>query len=560
MKKLLLLSTIASTFSLNAQEIKSSTFELSGDAKRGTLTNLQYDEATGTYKLLYVSPKVVNGLRVVEEYEFDKDFNNTKAETSQKDIDQWKNDPVMKQRTAYKGDVIQTKSIYAIQGLKGGLNLIPVTWTHSWNWDKNAYDRTGSLGGLNNVEPAGGMNNYHMEHSAMDVSTGGALLVSAIIPKGTKDIQNHTEFAFTYFDNSLNRSSESTIKFNDPMGVVKGFPIYDPTNPLDSVLIGAVYIFAPCEAKIAKNPEKVLTGYDKVGAAKTNLFTYVRVNAKGEILNRVDFESKTTDWNLQYMYNTDEDVYLAGPCRNVKFDEKYYNTHMTVSDGFGNAVTSDFQVAHFSGDQLIYLTNETQGRLAETAYTDSGLKKKKVYNGRFFEYMGQNVTRNGDYMIYGVNYQKVDSNGYRVNFDELVCLHFNKDGAYVGIYTVNPKEKYPDFPVPNRMIFSEDEKSFYWILEENAGLKKDMVSSSTIEKSKLSFSYSGSFEYKYKYMLYPRIFEVNLEGDLKELEMPDTEVYYLDNKFPYLEMKDRIVFVGASKSAKTLWFGELMKK
>lgn len=556
MKRILLFGLSLALVATSDAQVRTSTFELTGQSKRGVLNSASYSE-DGTYNFLYVSQKVTNGFRTVEFYKFDSDFNNVEATTSELDVNAPDNSATDNTVSSnYKGDVIVKNSVAAFQLF--GVGLVQVEQTYTWNWDFNLYEATYKIGEFTKVEdPAGEFYNY--AHSFDRLQDGGAILVTSVHPEGSKDIENNLKFSFASYASDLSKQSEEFIEFDDPMGVLEGYPIYE-VDGIDSTLLGGAIIFAPVQAKIAKNPEKTFTGYDKTGADKTYGFVYVQFDANGKILYQTPFDSETTDWSAKMFHADGDDIYIAGPCNTKKFDEKYMNTGMTMQDMYGNMYASEFQAVKFKAGALQYLTNVSiKDDMAENTYLQNGKKGKKVYNGRQFEVMGYTLTDAGDFMINGVNYGKVDSMGVRADFNEVITIHFAPNGEFKACYSVDPKEKdYGDHPVPNKIVFNADQSAFYWILEENAGLKEDKVWTSNVTNTGGGFSGTYGLISKFKYLLYPRVFRVDVgNGAMSEIEL-DSKGYFLDNRFPYFEFDDKIVFVGASKNSKTLWLAELL--
>jgi hypothetical protein len=92
---------------------------------------------------------------------------------------------------------------------------------------------------------------------------------------------------------------------------------------------------------------------------------------------------------------------------------------------------------------------------------------------------------------------------------------------------------------------SNDGKSVYWCIMEMKGWRQEKELG----------------ESKYKFLLYPSVSKIDITnakiGNFAQFGQGKTD-FFLNNKYPLLPSNtNEFIFLGESKSGKTLWFGKM---
>lgn len=535
------------------------THELSGKSKRGNITSMSYSEASGNIELNYMYNTTVNGEGVFESYTYDNNFEQIDNKVEKGPVEEISQAAGV---SNFKGEMFTVDGVrmgYNLS-LKMELTLVKTRTTYRYNWDINDYTSETVDIESKPITPADAAG-YVGFIGVEDLHTGGGLFVTALRDKmfgsGTDRYMQYKKFRFLYMNSGMVVENEVKLDLDEMHEIVYQKAIYDEgevaSNPK---LKGIAMVFAPVFLK-------------KVTTKPADDWIFIFIDNKGNISKQLDFKVLTTKWDISdIVYNQENDeLYVYGPANksvNKKGVMKYYNnltmqTSSTTTIG-GEKKYTMFQILKVKGDAIGYVTNESLDEMAEKTFTLKGQSKKRIYKARKFETMGVNYMSNGDFMIYGTNYESKDSLGVKSNYKEAVTIHFDKDGGVKKIYAIKPNENnYKDVPMTNTIINDKSGKYMYWMLEENAGVKSSLTTQGSSTKSAGSYSYSGSFVWKYKYLLYPRIIKVDLENATMEEFIPGDKEYFLDNKYPFVRTESGdFIFFGADKKGKNIWFNRLV--
>jgi len=134
------------------------------------------------------------------------------------------------------------------------------------------------------------------------------------------------------------------------------------------------------------------------------------------------------------------------------------------------------------------------------------------------------------------------------DYTDIIMLHFDSKGNLKAQYGVRREENDKEAKMaPNSQILVEstDGNSLYWVILEMKGVKTE---------KELGDS-------KYKFLVYPNVSKINLAtasiGEFTQFGQGKTD-YYVNNKYPFLPIgKGQVVFLGETKSGKTLWFAKM---
>jgi hypothetical protein len=217
------------------------------------------------------------------------------------------------------------------------------------------------------------------------------------------------------------------------------------------------------------------------------------------------------------------------------------------------------QLMRVTNGKMVYLTETNLEEFKAKQVFPPSQKKTPDYTGREFGVNSYSFASNGDLIIVGQNYDRDNKTGMIKKYEDILGFHFDTNGKLKAQYGLDTKEKgvlvdynylnsggYTTvtittkiFGCPQTMIEGSD-GDVYWILRE----VKDIA--------------------KGKLLTYPRIGKIKMkDNSLTDLNtFGKGEGYYLDPKYPFLETdkSETLVFFGADKAGKELWFARVKLK
>jgi hypothetical protein len=203
-------------------------------------------------------------------------------------------------------------------------------------------------------------------------------------------------------DKDLNVVSKVDFTFKNPQFLIwKG--VFDNTGDFAA-------IFAPTAGMGIKDESEKPTEY-----------TYVRINPKGEIVERVPFETKATRWMIGGVYDKDgiTTIYGAGfKIGKPKDAFADFKNYAPVYKGFDN-----MQVVSIKGGKVQYVAAPNLDEIASKTVAPSGQKKAKEYDGGRIRVTGIETAPNGDVMIMAqmLTYNAVSQ---MVIYKDFMVFHF----------------------------------------------------------------------------------------------------------------------------------------
>jgi hypothetical protein len=525
--KLLLLTMLVFLFSqgIFAQVLDlEKTYEITGKAKRGALAKVEQDPATGDYTLYYVT-KSRDQYMKFQIYTFDKDFNFKDMKEDEVEFD--------KVKTKYSW-FIWNGELYSVEGnfvepnLVGTLVLRKKKITYKYDWFFLGYYKTTEI--LDKVKPRtdDGRKFYYLSH-VEDDKTGDIIVFCGVRGgKGADAAVNHfKELSFLKFNKDLDLVKELKVPFQyiQSIAMTRGIDkIYedDPDNP---GIGGMVVVTAPQGGP----------GMGKFADEDMNNYTYLRVDADLNLVDKISFKSNASYWKIDEMIQnvSNDDVYIFGPDAAGK--EKYFNM---VAANPGSKFKA-IQLVKISNHAVSYITEANLDEIESKINCPPSQKKSPAYEGKKFEIKNYHVSNNGDFLVFGQNFEtSKDGNKY----NDVIGFHFDPSGVFKAQYSVDTKQnnRYSKAAgAPQAFIESPDGKSLFWLLMEIKGV--------TI--------WGGG-----KPLCYPRIARIDLANsklsDFTDFGVGgDERDYYLDPKFPFLNIgSDKLVFFGSNASGKHIWF------
>jgi len=547
MKKILLfIATLwVAAGSLWAQELElEKTYKISRASKRGTLAGLDYDYVDRTYTLTYFTGQKRNTFKY-EQYVFDHDFNLVSDNEFEEEAEK------MKKKFKwfkFKGEEYVVLGNTVENNMMGTLVLRKKRITYKYQFLMGGYTRRVEV--LEKVKPKTEDGNKFTRMDHMEDDMTGDLFVLASVKakvsaKGNEDVG---EIKLLKFDSDLNMTKTTSIDFPHLQTLAFSRAIERP-NPEDEEapgIAGMVFIFAPSN----------LMG-KKLADPNNNNFTYVRVDDQCNIVERFNFNSPASYWRIDEMLVNNNDFYFYGPAMAGR--DKYFNEGAGSRFGGGEVKYKAVQLMKVSGGKMAYLTETDLEEFKSKQKFPPSQRKTPDYNGREFGVRSYNFAPNGDLIILGQNYDK-NKDGFINKYEDVLGFHFDANGKLRAQYGLDTKEKgitvdynYTNgigyytvtkittvYACPQALIPGKGDDLF-WILQEVKGQ-----------------STHG------KLLTYPRMGKINMQdnsvSDLKSFGKG--EGYYLDPKYPFLETEEaeKVVFFGADKGGRELWFARVALK
>lgn len=552
----------------NAQNVEAEkTHLLDKDAKKGYLGSFTYDETAKEYTLVFVREK--NKKSVYVTYKYDYDFNKLdEIEEKLSDLDaskkfdfmefteeEWRAPSVLRvdgdgfnvnQVTLKKGRITRHWVPAHSETIGQRTYYWPGYWKYNFDVDEKFKPKIAVDLNLDPKTPPAivKMANkaaqkvkliaYQSDEPNFQVNTGAMWKDLAGKGKGTmskstlrtKNYQEATgsitllgyqewyiqkDFNKRYVAlnigvESLEIDNQSLIELDHIYAVVK-------TKNLPDKSIAA--IFAP-------------SGMHKTPAPHSNPreFVYVRVDKAANVIDKVTFESPSSFWRVADITVADNgEVFVYGEASKAKND-KYF-------DKLGNTSKFDnFQVMKIKDGKVEYITSTGMDEFASKLKIPANMKKVDSYVGKKFEVGPLTMASNGDVFISG---QEKDDKGY----GNINLFQFDAQGKLRAQYGYKLQETSKE-ALSKTTVHIEfenfDSKYMNWLVYEMNGSTDS------------------------KLLLYPRMAKIDLEkaevSEFSQYGFEKKEAYYVDNENPIVLIEEgkKVVFFGADKKDKTLWF------
>lgn len=528
MKKIYFLLLLAAAYVLPVmgQDIElEKTYEISGKAKRGNLGNAQFDEQTGNYILTYVT-KANPRTAKFEAYSFDKDFNFLKTDQQELEFDAAR---LKFPWWYFRGEEYELDGISADPNLTGQLVLRKYHITNSYNWFFLSY--TIKYKKLDKVKLRNDEGDKYYYLQSFDNIEDGTLYVLAGLKNTDEKASQLKNLNMLQINNELDVIKNLEIKFDYPQALVQSTIVLDDDDNITEMLC----LFAP--VKEGKNPDP-----------QKNNYTFIRINSKLDLLDRIVLNSPANYWEVNDIVLTKDDntFYLYGPSLSGK--DQYYD-QLTGTTKF-NA----FQVAKIANHKVEYLTETSIEEFDKKLESPPGQRKSPAYDGKKFDLSQLMVSTNGNLFITGQTWGgKLNAiTGEReFTYKDILGFQFDKTGKLVSQYGIDARENSGSYMAPQDMIESDDGKYLYWLIREVKGLKGEGI----------GFQLAGIPQFttmlKKRLLTYPRMGKIDLaSGSVSDFVLYGNEKYYSDNTYPILKnsSEKKLVLFGANKAGDVIWF------
>jgi hypothetical protein len=540
---LIILLLIAAHTMLAQQLDIEKTYKISRASKRGYLAGLDYDRDAKTYTLTYFTDQKKNTFKY-EQYVFDNDFNFIKDGEFTEEAEK------MKKKFKwfrFKGDEYTVMGNTVDNNLTGTLVLKRKKITYKYQFLLGGYNRKVEI--LEKVKPKTDDGNKltGITHAEDDM-TGELYILASVKAKIGVNAGNEVgAIKLLKYDNELNLTSSKDIDFPylQTLAFSRTIEKENPDDVESPGIAGMVFIFAPSNVMGKKYTDP-----------DNNNYTYVRVDEQCNVVDRFSFKSPASYWNIHEMIIAGNELYFYGPAMAGR--DKYFNEGAGQRFGGGEVKYKAVQLMKVANGKMTYLTETTLDEFKAKQQFPPSQRKTPDYSGREFGVRSYNFASNGDLIVVGQNYDKTKE-GNISKFEDVLGFHFDTNGKLKAQYGLDTKEKgvavdynylqgvgyytvtkiTSVYASPQTIIEGSD-KNLYWILQEIKGQAND------------------------KLLTYPRIGKINMNNStMTDLQtFGKGEGFYLDPKYPFLETdkSETLVFFGADKAGKELWFARVKLK
>jgi hypothetical protein len=519
------------------------THKISRASKRGYLAGLDFDADAKTYTLTYFTDQKKNTFKY-EQYVFDNDFNLVKEDEFTEEAEK------MKKKFKwfrFKGDEYTVMGNTVENNFTGTLVLRKKKITYKYQFLMGGYNRKVEV--LEKVKPkTEDGNKFTLITHAEDEMTGDLFVLASvkakISAKGNEDIG---AIKLLKFDSDLNSTGTTDLDFQylQTLAFARTIEKENPDDPENPGIAGIVFIFAPTNA-MGK----------KLADPNNNNFTYVKVNDRGQVVERFNFDSPASYWRIDEMIMSGNDIYFYGPAMAGR--DKYFNEGAGSRFGGGEVKYKAVQLMKVSSGKMAYLTETNLEEFKSKQQFPPSQRKTPDYTGREFGVRSYHVASNGDLIVLGQNYDKNKAGGIN-KYEDVLGFHFDSNGRLRAQYGLDTKEKgvVVDYSYLNNIGYTTVTKittiyacpqtliegsggDLFWVLQEVKGQAND------------------------KLLTYPRIGKINMKNNtVTDLQtFGKGEGYYLDPKYPFLktDKNETLVFFGADKGGRELWFARVKLK
>lgn len=437
--------------------------QISNKAEQGYLGDVVMDADKKEINLYFVTATKSKKIKV-EKYVFDYDLN---FKTSEKEeYDQAKDVKSKYGWFKFRNEEIEkTIGVTAEPTMMGNLVFKRKEITNFWSWYYGGY-RT-EVKTTDKLKPRNDEGNKYFYRGHFDNDETGELL-ALVSPKinGKDAYKMAMEYNVLKVDKDLNVVSKVDFTFKNPQFLIwKG--VFDNTGDFAA-------IFAPTAGMGIKDESEKPTEY-----------TYVRINPKGEIVERVPFETKATRWMIGGVYDKDgiTTIYGAGfKIGKPKDAFADFKNYAPVYKGFDN-----MQVVSIKGGKVQYVAAPNLDEIASKTVAPSGQKKAKEYDGGRIRVTGIETAPNGDVMIMAqmLTYNAVSQ---MVIYKDFMVFHFGSNGDFKKMYSIDtpakgglynstdPLSSPATRPSSSEIFISDDGKTALWTTALVSKVDKTSVS------------------------------------------------------------------------------------
>ncbi|MES2567518.1 MAG: hypothetical protein V4565_11660 [Bacteroidota bacterium] len=499
-----------STLTFKAQvPIVEKTYEISKGARKGNLKGVVVNQEKETFDMVYMYNTGKRGTIGQEIYSYDKDLNLVDTRKEETPVEKIKYEFY----SGWKGETYTTNFLsasYAFNGIQPGLVFRKKQINAWYNDCLDHYEQQIKV--LESVKPKTDEGNKYGYTAGIELKRDSCVLVLACRPE-KKTLNAYRFFDVLKCDNNVNITVTESIElpyanqaiFSQQLEDDETDIISNEDQPRDWIIV-----FAPMETG------KYFIQYQD----KPTNFTYLRITAKGKLVEKVNFSSPSNGWRITGAYEKDGSVFLYGPSITKKPEEKFFGevvkgsnvptTTTSAEDkkamaeaargssipGMGMVNTfngaseygsdqeqldvaldllkyTNYQVAKISNSKLDFVSSPNIEAFEEKQMKPEGQKKFVKFDGKKFIITGISFTKSGDIFINGQDFTlKEDRNVY----GGIYMFRFDKAGTFLnnyGIYIDRDDKDARYIPTRVQLYDSGDEKSLYFFLKSAQRFKTE---------------------------------------------------------------------------------------
>ena len=513
-------------------------YDISRKAKNGYFGGVEINQAKGTFDMIYVLKSSDRKIKR-ETYTFDKELNLINTVKDEEDVEKMR---AKHKWFNFKGDVRVTHSLTASANATFKLVFRKKEITWKYRWLSGSYDK--SVKQLEKVKPkSDNSEQYIFRGGSYEVKSDSTVLVIA----GKQEKKNDYAGSMLHYqvlscDNNVNIKPLAPIDFQYANMPIYSAPLEDDDaeldnddNPRDWVLV-----FAPIGG----------SGTDKIKDPQTTNYTYMRLNTKGDILERFNFQSPTNGWRVTGAYEHEGAVYIYGAANNKNSDSKYINevykftmvpttsasdkekeeagtgkagsissmfsmvggtADMGITQGqidvfMDNLKYSNFQIGKISKGKFDFIKAPAIEEFQKLQEKPAGQKKFVDFDGKSFVINGISFSKSGDIFVNG---QDFTTSKAKRNYKGVYMFQFANTGELkrnYGVFLDQNKTSgfFNSSPLTSDNIAtrsfvqeSMDGKNLYWMMRMAKSIHKESNTTSDSFVSTTTTSWKPLYSMEY---------------------------------------------------------------
>ena len=511
---LILVSMLYSASAFAQLPVLEKSYDISRKAKNGYLGGIYIDSAKGTFDMVYVLRSSASKVKR-EIYTFDKELNLLNTVKDEEEVERmhkrykWFN---------FKGDSRITHSLSASANLSGKLVFRKKEITWKYLWLNGGYHK--SVKQLEKVKPAtDDGDKYFFRGGSYEVKDDSTVLVLAGKPDTKGDLPSSMmHYQILSCDNNVNIKTVGSIDFKYPNAPIYSAPLEDDDSELDND-------DNPRDWVVIFAPQGGGWGVGKVADPQTTNYTYMRLDTKGNVLERFNFQSPTNAWRVLGAYEHNGAVFVYGSANNKDPEKKYINEiyktgmvpttsasadeqdesaagssiKMGISILSGSAdlgVTqskidavldelkySNFQIGKVVNGKFDFIASPAVEEFEQKKEKPAGQKKYVDFDGKSFVINGISFSSSGDMFVNGQDFKK--TNKGKRSYKGVYMFQFSPTGELkrnYGVFLDQSKTSgfFNNSPLTSDMIPSKsyvqesgDGKSLYWMMRMARSIHKE---------------------------------------------------------------------------------------
>lgn len=529
--------------SLMAQIATENTTSLSKPARNGFLNNATVTN-DGRIDLVYKigGDKKKNEL-FYEQYSFSKDLKFLESTK----ISEPKVDSKPDREKTYLGAWVGGGTSFDILSMK--LRLYKRKELQEWNYKAQKYVRKKVL-----EETAYKANNqkgdfYYGVDQYNNDETGNLLIFGYV---ETKDKSNPKNYMLLSVDESLN-IKEMPIDLKGAYSVVYSYQIPEEHSGNGLKKGDIILVFAP-----------------KKGAADLAKYLYLHYDINGNLMDKVEFQSPSTNLLVCGAFADNGSVYFAATSTDSKDPfEKVFEDYAPISnpnfrDGnnyqdskwnkAGDQKKDFFHFVKFTGNHLDYASTVSIKDFKSKIKQCSNCGNGDTYKGKKFDIHQLYVSPNGDCLVAGqLTSNLTDGQSWYKSYDDIICLHFDNRGNLKTQYTVekmNDDKKSSLFEMPMTFYIGKDGNSVFWEIYEVKGRMGYANWADAIANRETFYP-----------TYFPRVSKIDLNSaNISDFKVLGQKKYWMNRHLPGFMDKNEntIYYFGHDEDNENLWVGKIV--